>query len=218
MNLSMLLWYRAAAVDFMHRPASRIRLTSRTRVREIFEICVQFFRTFTFVPLQSVTSPKPQYESRSFNNPISPSSPSPQAQTDLYTTDEDHANAMQADWKARWFRIPNVLRHDQCSPCRKIPNHDPLRARRWMKVNFWKKWGSSPQNESQKKYSQSELRLAYGCFSLGDSVDTRIGPYLCRPNCPQRIKFVIRLSLPKHSRLIPKVVMKQVREAHITNG
>jgi hypothetical protein len=27
MNLSVLLWYRAAAVDFMHRPASRIRLT-----------------------------------------------------------------------------------------------------------------------------------------------------------------------------------------------
>jgi hypothetical protein len=52
-----------------------------------------------------------------------------------------------------------MVRHDQCSPCRKISNHDPLRARRWMKANFWKKWGSSPQNESRKKYSQSELRL-----------------------------------------------------------
>lgn len=54
---------------------------------------------------------------------------SPQAQTDLYTTDADHANAMRVDWKAHRSRIPNVVRHDQCSPCRKISNHDPLRAR-----------------------------------------------------------------------------------------
>jgi hypothetical protein len=80
-----------------------------------------------------------------------------------------------------------------------MSNHDPLRARLGTTLGL----------------------LACGFF-LGDLVDTRIGPYLCRPNCPQRIKFVIRLSLvtmrPKHSELIPKVVMKQVREAHITSG
>jgi hypothetical protein len=148
----------------MHHPASRIRLTSRTRVREIFEICVQFFRTFAFVPFQSLTSPKPQYESHSFNNPISPSSPSPQAQTDLHTTDKDHANAMQADWKARQLRIPNMVRHNQCSPCRKISNHDPLRARRWMKANFWKKWGSSPQTN----LGRNTVKVSFG-WSIGQA-------------------------------------------------
>jgi hypothetical protein len=28
-----------------------------------------------------------------------------------------------------------------------------------MKVHFWKTWNSSPQNESQRKYGQSELLL-----------------------------------------------------------
>jgi hypothetical protein len=114
---------------------------------------------FRIRSLQSLTSPKSQYESRSSNVPVSPSSPSPQAQTDLYTTDADHANAMQADWKARRSRIPNVVRHDQCNLCRKISNHDPLRARRQAKVHFWEKWGSRSQNESHKTYSQSQLRL-----------------------------------------------------------
>lgn len=45
------------------------------------------------------------------------------------TPDADHAHAMQVDLEARRSESPDAVRHDQCSPCRKISNYDPLRPR-----------------------------------------------------------------------------------------